>query len=143
MQRRGSISQLRIVFFALCDREGAASLPSELTTCWLFELFSGKEAPLISSETAETLTVAGSLKTLLVSCDSLFNLWTTPGQLGLSDVLQDWRWSFVASFSLNNVCSLFESHFVNVPRILSEKLTPALRLEGRFSFSVAFAPTNH
>lgn len=143
MQRRGSISQLRIVFFALCDREGTASLPSELITCWLFELFSGKEAPSISSETAETLTVAGSLKTLLVSCDSLFNLWTTPGQLGSSDVLQDWRWSFVASFSLNNVCSLFESHFVNVPRILSEKLTPALRLEGRFSFSVAFAPTNH
>ena len=122
-------------------------MSSELITCWLFELFSGKEAPSISSETAETLTVAGSLQTLLVSFDSLFNLWTTSGQLGWSDdngdVLQDWRWSFVASFSLNNVCSLFESHFVNVPRILSEKLTPALRLEGRFSFSVAFAPTNH
>ena len=140
------MSQLRMVFFAVCDREGADSLSSELITCWLFELFLGKGALFISSETAETLTVAGSLQTLLVSCDSLFNLLTTPGQLGSSDsdVLQDWRWSlFVASFSLNNVCSSFESHFVSDPRIPSEKLTPVLRLEGRFSFSVAFDPTNH
>lgn len=143
MYRRGSISQFRIVLFALCDREGPDSLSSELMTCWLFESVSGKGAPLISSETAETLMGAGSLQTPLVSCDSLFDWLTTPGQLGSSDndVLQDWRWSFVASFSFKNVCS----HFVGVPRIPSEKLTRPLRLERleeRFSFAVAFDPAN-